>query len=53
MPSQKRLRSFDLEFKLKVAQYAKEHSIAAAALEFGVDRKCVRRWKQSENAIGE
>ena len=45
-------RSFDLNFKLKVIKYAKEKSVAAAAKKFGLDRKCVRPWKQHEPEIG-
>jgi len=41
MSSEKRLRTFDLEFKLEVVKYAKEHSILVVGVQFGVDRKCV------------
>jgi len=33
----KSIGSFDLEFKLKVLEYAREHSGEAAARKFGID----------------
>ena len=39
-------RSFDSSFKLKVIDYALNHSNRAAARHFGVDEKRVREWKK-------
>jgi transposase-like protein len=46
--SGRKIRSYDLEFKLKVITFAKENSGEAAAREFGVDPKRVREWKKQE-----
>ena len=39
-------RSFNLEFKLDVINYAKSHSNGAAAKRFNVDEHRIRAWKQ-------
>ncbi len=46
-------RSYDVRFKLKAVEVAKKKSIAAAAREFGVDRKRIREWVKQESQLSE
>ncbi len=46
-------RSYDVRFKLKAVEVAKKKSIAAAASEFGVDRKRIREWVKQESQLSE
>ena len=51
-PKPKTIRSFDLEFKLKVLEYAREHTGEAAARKFNVDGKRIREWKKQKDELG-
>ena len=42
---------YDVQFKLKVIQYAKEHSNCAAERYFGVTEKMVRDWRAKEEKL--
>ena len=41
--------SYSVGYKLKVAQYAVEHSLQQTANHFGVDKSMVTRWKQDQH----
>jgi hypothetical protein len=47
----RKYRSFDLSFKLRVVQYAKAHTKAAAAKVFNIDRQRVIKWCQKQKEI--
>ncbi|KAH3848974.1 hypothetical protein DPMN_091359 [Dreissena polymorpha] len=50
--SMKRKRaSYDVNFKLKVVEYAKMHTNCAAEREFGVTEKMVRDWRKKESKM--
>ena len=40
-----KVRSYTISFKLQVIEYAENHSIAAAAQKYKVDRHSIRDWK--------
>lgn len=46
-----RIRSYEVGFKLKVANYAKVHGNSKAANTFLVDRKRVREWRKNEDSL--
>jgi hypothetical protein len=51
-PAKKRkYRAYDLEFKLKVVQFAKGHTKARASREFKVDRERVVQWCKKETSM--
>ena len=41
-----KVRSYTISFKLQVTEYAENHSIAAAAQKYKVDRHSIRDWKK-------
>lgn len=48
-----RLHSNDLNFKLKVIYYVKEHQNHKALKVYAVDRKRVREWRRVEESLEE
>lgn len=46
-----KLRHYDIKFKLKVIQYAKDHGNRQAERYFKVDRKRVREWRKIEDDL--
>ena len=46
--SQAKKRNFDAAFKLKVVEYAENHSNTKAGRKFAVDEKSVRYWKKQK-----
>ena len=49
--AQKKKQSYDAAFKLKVLNYASQHSNRAAARIYGVDEKRVREWKKLRETL--
>ena len=50
-PSSSRKKSYSVDFKLKLVDEANKTSIAAISKKYSVDRKCIRRWIHSEEAL--
>ena len=48
-----KVRSYTISFKLQVIEYAENHSIAAAAQKYKVDRHSIRDWKKKKNMLQE
>ena len=46
-----RRQSYTCDFKLKLIDEAKKSSIQAISKKYSVDRKCIRRWIQSEEGL--
>uniref|UniRef100_A0A069DV30 Putative transposase n=1 Tax=Clytia hemisphaerica TaxID=252671 RepID=A0A069DV30_9CNID len=46
-----KLKSYSIEFKLKVIEYAEEKGNHAAGREFQVDRKSIRTWRKSKDKL--
>jgi hypothetical protein len=44
-------RSYTIEKKLEVVNYAKSHSTYASARHFGIDRKMIASWKKQEQEL--
>ncbi|KAI1704720.1 tc5 transposase DNA-binding domain-containing protein [Ditylenchus destructor] len=51
--SRRSSKSYTIEQKLEVVEYAKKHSVYAASKHFQIDRKCVRDWRNNENQLAE
>ena len=47
----KTIKSYTMEFKLRVVEYAVLHGNHKASKEFQVDRKRIRDWRQNEPAL--
>lgn len=47
----KRLRNYSAAFKLQVIMKAETIGNRPAAREFGVDERCVRRWRSEKSVI--
>ena len=41
-------RSYTLEYKLSVIEYAKQHSVRSTSVHYGIDRRQVTLWKSDE-----
>lgn len=48
-----KVHAYDLGYKIKVIEFAKNHGNHAASRNFSVDRKRVREWRQKEDNIRE
>ena len=48
-----KVRSYTISFKPQVIEYAENHSIAATAQKYKVDRHSIRDWKKKKNMLQE
>ena len=47
----KKVRSYTIDFKLAVVDFAKNHNNCATARHFGIDKKQVRNWSRQEQEL--
>jgi len=47
-----KLKSYSIEFKLEVVEFAERKSLHAAEREYKVDRKSIRTWRNSKERLG-
>lgn len=50
MPKRQR-NSYDSNFKLRVINFAEQHTNAAAEREFGINEKMIRDWRKKKTQL--